>query len=89
MSTFGYLPTTGSQVYEFERQTVFVNPALALVPASMASLPQIISQNYTSDLPRLNKCSSGYIKTWQLITSGAAFSIPVVSAAILALAAIS
>ncbi|KAI8053826.1 hypothetical protein BDF22DRAFT_439467 [Syncephalis plumigaleata] len=89
MSTFGYLPSTGPQVYKFERQTVVVGLGLTLVPALLASLPQIISQDYTSDLARLNKCSSGYIKTWQVIASGAAFSIPIVLTSILALAAIS
>ncbi|KAI9596071.1 hypothetical protein BDF19DRAFT_39721 [Syncephalis fuscata] len=89
MTTFGYLPSTGKQVERFERTAVIVCLVLAMLPASIASIPQIISQDYVSDLPRLNKCSSGYIKSWQVFTSGAAFSAPTALAALLALGAIS
>ncbi|RKP08395.1 hypothetical protein THASP1DRAFT_23605 [Thamnocephalis sphaerospora] len=88
MITYGYEAPDTQSVRYLERRFAIVGLLIPLAPALFASAPQWISGNYTSDIARLNKCSAGYIHTWQVFASGSVFTILPTGVSLIALGAI-
>jgi hypothetical protein len=61
--------------HQLERRACLFGLLIPCIPAAFATLPQWIGAMYHSDLRRLDKCSAGYIQSWQVFMSGSAFMI--------------